>query len=144
MQATIDKLVPGGQSIATLNDGKKAFIWNALPGETVDFDVTKSKRSYCEGIATKISNPNEHRIAPKDDCYLSTSPWQIMDYAYELEQKRALVKECFTQQHIDIDKPDHNARSFSDPAHRRQQQRPDLDGHDACFSSSCRRSIRLQ
>ena len=103
MQATIDKLVPGGQGIATLEDGKKAFIWNALPGETVDFDITKNKRSYCEGIATKIANPNPHRIAPKDDCYLATSPWQIMDYDYELEQKRALVKECFAQQHIDIE-----------------------------------------
>lgn len=63
MQAKIDKLVPGGQGIATLEDGKKAFIWNALPGETVDFDITKDKRSYCEGIATTISNPNPHRIA---------------------------------------------------------------------------------
>ena len=92
MQAKIDKLVPGGQGIATLEDGKKAFIWNALPGETVDFDITKNKRSYCEGVATKIENANAHRIAPKDECYLATSPWQIMDYDYELEQKRELVK----------------------------------------------------
>ena len=103
MKAEIDKLVPGGQGIATLEDGKKAFIWNALPGETVDFDITKNKHSYCEGIATAISSPNPHRIAPKDECYLSTSPWQIMDYAYELEQKRELVKECFAQQHIAIE-----------------------------------------
>lgn len=103
MQAKIDKLVPGGQGIATLEDGKKAFIWNALPGETVDFDITKDKRSYCEGIATTISNPNPHRIAPKDECYLATSPWQILDYPYELEQKRELVKECFMQNHINIE-----------------------------------------
>ena len=100
MQAKIDKLVPGGQGIATLEDGKKAFIWNALPGENVDFEVTKNKRSYCEGIATKIENPNQHRITPKDECYLATSPWQIMDYDYELAQKRLLVQECFAQQHI--------------------------------------------
>ena len=103
MQAKIDKLVPGGQGIATLEDGKKAFIWNALPGETVDFDITKNKRSYCEGVATKIENASAHRIAPKDDCYLATSPWQIMDYDYELEQKRELVKECFTQNHINVE-----------------------------------------
>ena len=103
MQAKIDKLVPGGQGIGTLEDGKKAFIWNALPGETVDFAITKNKRSYCEGVATKIESANPHRIAPKDACYLATSPWQIMDYGYELEQKRALVKECFAQNHIDIE-----------------------------------------
>lgn len=103
MQAKIDKLVPGGQGIATLEDGKKAFIWNALPGETVDFDITKNKRSYCEGVATKVENASAHRIAPKDECYLATSPWQIMDYDYELEQKRELVKECFTQNHINVE-----------------------------------------
>lgn len=103
MIAKIDKLVPGGQGIATLDDGKKAFIWNALPGETVDFDVTKSKRSYCEGVATKIETTSPHHITPKDDCYLATSPWQIMDYDYELAQKRELVKECFAQNHISIE-----------------------------------------
>ena len=103
MQAKIDKLVPGGQGIATLEDGKKAFIWNALPGETVDFAITKNKRSYCEGVATKIETASSHRIAPKDECYLATSPWQIMDYDYELEQKRELVKECFAQNHIDVE-----------------------------------------
>lgn len=30
---TIDKLVPGGQGLATFSDGKKIFLWNALPGE---------------------------------------------------------------------------------------------------------------
>jgi len=103
LQATIDKLVPGGQGIATLDDGKKAFIWNALPGETVEFIVTKNKHSYCEGVATKIENASAHRIAPKDECYLATSPWQIMDYDYELQQKRALVKECFAQNHLSIE-----------------------------------------
>ena len=103
MFAKIDKLVPGGQGIATLEDGKKAFIWNALPGETVDFAITKNKRSYCEGVATKIETASSHRITPKDECYLATSPWQIMDYDYELEQKRELVKECFAQNHIDVE-----------------------------------------
>ena len=54
MQATIEKLVPGGQGLATLENGKKAFIWGALPGELVEFEITKDKKSYCEGIATKI------------------------------------------------------------------------------------------
>lgn len=102
MHAKIEKLVPGGQGIATLEDGKKAFIWNALPGETVEFNVTKNKRSYCEGVATKIIESSTHRIEPKDACYLATSPWQIMDYDFELQQKAELVRECFTQNHIDV------------------------------------------
>ena len=100
MEAKIEKLVPGGQGIATLEDGKKAFIWNALPGETVIFDITKNKKSYCEGVATKIIEASPLRITPKDDCYLATSPWQIIDFTEELKQKQLIVEECFRQQHI--------------------------------------------
>ncbi|MBR0133993.1 class I SAM-dependent RNA methyltransferase [Candidatus Saccharibacteria bacterium] len=103
MQAKIDKLVPGGQSIATLENGKKAFIWGALPGEIVEFETTKDKRSYCEGIATKVLQAAPERIAPQDDCYLATSPWQILDYTEELKQKSIITKECFLQQHLNLE-----------------------------------------
>lgn len=103
MNAKIEKIVPGGQGIATLEDGKKAFLWNALPTEEVEFEVTKNKKSYCEGIATRIIQQAPSRIEPKDNCYLATSPWQIIDYSEELKQKQLLVEECFRQQHINID-----------------------------------------
>ena len=102
--AIIKKLVPGGQALATLADGKKAFIWGAMPGETVEFELTKNKKTYCEGVAIRIiANPSEHRVAPKDDCYLSTSPWQSMDFSYELQQKSELTRECFRQNHLNLD-----------------------------------------
>ncbi len=103
MKATIEKIVPGGQGIATLEDGKKAFLWNALASEEVDFEITKNKKSYCEGIATQIIKKSPSRIEPKDPCYLATSPWQIMDYAEELRQKQLIVEECFRQQHIPVE-----------------------------------------
>lgn len=102
--AIIEKLVPGGQALATLADGKKAFIWGAMPGETVEFELTKNKKTYCEGVAIRIiADPSEHRVAPKDDCYLSTSPWQIMAFSYELQQKSELTRECFRQNHLNLD-----------------------------------------
>lgn len=92
----IDKIIPGGQGIGTLADGKKAMFWNVLPGETVtEFLPTKIKSHYIEAIATKVVDPSPHRIEPRDNCYLSTSPWQIMDYAYELKQKSLLIKDIF-------------------------------------------------
>ena len=100
MQATIEKLVPGGQGLATLEYGKKAFIWNALPSETVEFEITKDKHSYCEGIATKILQSVDERIVPRDECYLATSPWQIIDWETELIAKSQLVEECFAQNHL--------------------------------------------
>ena len=101
--AQIEKLVPGGQGIATLASGKKAFIWNALPGETVDFTITKQKTSYCEGLATRIIHASSARISPRDDCYLATSPWQIIDYAEELRQKQQLVSACFEQHQLQLE-----------------------------------------
>ena len=102
---TIDNLVPGGQGIGTREDGIKGFFWNALPGETItEYYLTKKKSHYFEAIATKIENPSGHRIEPLDECYLSTSPWQIMDYDYELDQKSELLSEVFRQNSLDCPK----------------------------------------
>ena len=103
----MEKLIPGGQALATDADGRKFFFWNALPGETVtDYEVTKQKSHYSEAIATQIENPSPHRVTPQDPCYLSTSPWQIMDYDYELAQKQSLVVEIFREHNIIIDTPE--------------------------------------
>ena len=101
----IEKLVPGGQGIGSDENGKKGFFWNALPGETVKrYTITKNKSHYFEAIAEEIENPSARRIAPKDACYLATSPWQIMDYDYELTQKSELLKEQFRQVGIELPK----------------------------------------
>ncbi len=103
----IEKIVPGGQGIGTLEDGKKIFLWNVLPGEEVEeFLITKKKSKYLEGIATKISKKSRHRVEPKDECFLSTSPWQIFDYQFELKTKGEIVKECFFQNGIEIEAPE--------------------------------------
>ena len=102
----VEKIIPGGESLGTLPSGKKIFFWGALPGETVvEYQTTKKKSSFEEAIATKIENPSSHRVAPKDACYLSTSPWQIMDYNYELQLKAELVVEIFREHQITIEKP---------------------------------------
>lgn len=107
----IEKLVPGGQALGTLNQGdnagKKIFLWNALPDEIVsECLVTKSKSHYLEAIATKIDRASSARSVPRDDCYLATSPWQIMDYDYELAQKSALLDEIYRQQGIPLNDVD--------------------------------------
>lgn len=103
----IEKIVPGGQGLGTLEDGRKVFLWNALPGEEVEeFEITKKKSKYLEGVATKIQNPSKFRVEPKDECFLSTSPWQIFDYGFELSEKAKIVQECFRQNGIEVLLPD--------------------------------------
>lgn len=103
----VQKFVPGGQALGTLSDGpeagKKIFFWGALPEETVTaFTPTKIKSHYVEAIAESVAAPAPQRVAPRDDCYLSTSPWQILDFAAELAAKRDLVRECFRQHQVDL------------------------------------------
>ena len=102
----VEKFIPGGFSIGTNEDGKKIFFWNALPGEVVEeFQITKDKPSYAEAIATRVSEYSPYRVDPHDNCFLSTSPWQILNYDYELEQKSLLIKEVFREHDIDIGQP---------------------------------------
>ena len=103
----VQKFVPGGQALGTLSDGpeagKKIFFWGALPGETVTaFTPTKIKSHYVEAIAESVAAPAPQRVAPRDNCYLSTSPWQILDFTAELAAKRDLVRECFRQHQVDL------------------------------------------
>lgn len=98
----IEKMIPGGQALGTLTSGKKIMLWDALPGEIVTKClIAKNKSSYAEGIALEYQRPSQFRVAPRDNCYLSTSPWQIMTYAYELEQKQQLLLEIFRQQKLE-------------------------------------------
>ena len=94
----VEKLIPGGQALATLASGQKIFLWDALPGEIITrARLTKTKSHYLEAIALDREQPSSHRIAPRDPAFLATSPWQVLSYDYELEQKRALLQEIFRQ-----------------------------------------------
>lgn len=91
----IEKLVFGGQALGHTPDGKPIFAWNALPNEVVDVQVTKVKQGNREGIATKIHRPSAHRIDPREEHFLSTSPWQVMSYEHELYWKKAIAQETY-------------------------------------------------
>lgn len=107
----LDKFVPGGQVIATvkLEDGaeKKAFIWGGLPDEKVEFVVTKKRAGIYEGVVENVLTKSSFRVKPKDKVsYLSTSPWQILDWQYELKTKAELTQQFFAQQKITTPLPD--------------------------------------
>lgn len=94
----IEKIIPGGQGIGTLASGKKVLLWNVLPGEIVKTaTITKDKSHYCEGIALEFLETSPRRIAPIDDCFLATSPFQIMSYPDELQLKAELLEETLRQ-----------------------------------------------
>lgn len=101
----IEKFIPGGQALGTLENGKKIFLWNTIPGEVVSkVELTKEKSHFAEGVAIEIECEANERVQPKDACYLATSPWQILDYDYELVQKRELLQEILAQHKVILPK----------------------------------------
>jgi 23S rRNA (uracil1939-C5)-methyltransferase len=108
-EVVIEKLVHGGQGLGTLADGRKVFVWNALPGETVRVRIIKKKRSYAEAIAEEILKASPERIDPLEDNYLATSTWQMMTFEAENRYKSAIVKELFTHEGVVI--PNENMES---------------------------------
>jgi 23S rRNA (uracil1939-C5)-methyltransferase len=96
---TLEKFVNGGQALGYFKDGlklKPVFAWGCLPGEKVDVLVTKSRKGVLEGIAQDIKLKAENRVQPKnEEEYLSTSPWQVLDFKFENETKLNLLKQTF-------------------------------------------------
>jgi 23S rRNA (uracil1939-C5)-methyltransferase len=101
-EVTISKMVHGGQGLGELAEGLKVFVWNALPGETVKIRIIKEKRSYAEAIAEEIIIPSPQRIPAMEANYLSTSPWQIVNFTTENEYKKDIVAELFAGAKIEL------------------------------------------
>lgn len=100
--ARVTKLVAGGQGLGELPDGKKVFVWNALPGEDVRVRVFKRRSSYVEAIAEEIVRAAPERVTPREANYLATSPWQIMTFDAENRYKKNIVEDILKQHGITV------------------------------------------
>lgn len=90
------KIVGEGKALGR-HDGKVVFAYGVLPGETARVRVTLEKRNFMEAEIIEVLTPSPARIAPKEDHYLSCSPWQIMDYPIQAETKKGLVEDLLYQ-----------------------------------------------
>src|SRR3990167_6752304 len=106
VEATLDKIVGGGQTLGQLDYGKKLFAWGGLPGEKVQVQLTKKKSNLVEGIVTDVDTTSSDRVDPRDpESYLSTSPWQIVRFEAEQHYKSALIEEAFELHDIVLPRP---------------------------------------
>lgn len=106
VHAKFDKIIGGGQALATLDTGKKLFAWGGLPDEEANVQVTKKKSKLLEGYVTEVLKASKDRVEPRDpDSYLSTSPWQIMTMEAEQRYKAALIVEAFEMHSVVLPNP---------------------------------------
>lgn len=90
----IEKLVFGGQGMGYW-DNKAAFVWNALPGEDVEVDITYNKKTHSEGTAIGVSNPSPDRIEPLEDHASICSAWSVMTLDAEQRWKEETAREAY-------------------------------------------------
>ena len=128
-EISVEKLVHGGQGLGELADGRKVFVWGALPGERVLVRITKKKKSFAEAIAEQIIVPSPDRIEPRETNYLATSPWQILELAAENRAKQAIVAELFAHEHLAL--PDFSVQSAGDEWHYRNKMEYSFWGDEA-------------
>jgi 23S rRNA (uracil1939-C5)-methyltransferase len=100
---SLEKIIGGGQALATMEDGRKLFVWGGLPTEQVEVQLFRKKNSFAEGYVVNVITPAKDRIDALDPgSYTSTSPWQIMQFESEQKHKSALIEEAFKLHNITL------------------------------------------
>ncbi|PIU20425.1 MAG: hypothetical protein COT18_02360 [Elusimicrobia bacterium CG08_land_8_20_14_0_20_59_10] len=100
------KIVGEGKALGR-SDGKVVFCYGVLPDETARVRTVIEKRNFIEAELLEILVPSPKRIPPVEDHYLSCSPWQVMDYAFQCETKKGLIEDLLyqtTRETIRLDK----------------------------------------
>ncbi len=79
-----------GVSVAKAPDGKVIFIPNVVPGDVVDVQTFKKRKSFYEGKAVKFHEFSEHRIEPICEHFgvCGGCKWQNMKYSQQLYYKQ--------------------------------------------------------
>jgi 23S rRNA (uracil1939-C5)-methyltransferase len=83
-----------GVSVAKAPDGKIVFITNVVPGDVVDVQTFKKRKSYYEGKAVRFHEFSEHRTEPVCQHFgvCGGCKWQNMKYEQQLYYKQNEVK----------------------------------------------------
>ena len=98
-----------GKSIAKAPDGKIIFVTNAVPGDVVDIQTKKKRKSYYEGTAIDFISLSEKRTNPKCEHFgiCGGCKWQHMDYQYQLYYKqKEIVNNLERIGHVNLPKID--------------------------------------
>ncbi len=94
-----------GRGVGKSPDGRVIFIPFSAPGDIIDVQVTKKRRSHMEGRIVKIHKASDKRTAPKCVHFglCGGCKWQHLDYKEQLTIKEETVKNNLIRiGHIDL------------------------------------------
>ena len=98
-----EKMVFGGDCIAKI-DGKTVFIPFALPGETLEIEITRQNRDYDCARIVNIVTPSPHRVTPFCKYYgiCGGCSLQHADSEYQKELRVQMLKSAFEREGITV------------------------------------------
>jgi len=82
-----------GKTVAKAPDGRVIFLPNAVPGDVVDIQTFKKRKSFYEGKATIFHKHSDKRIEPACEHFGTCGgcKWQNMAYEHQLFYKQKEV-----------------------------------------------------
>lgn len=93
----ITGLAEKGRGVARDAEGRVYFIQDAVPGDVVDVQVVRKKKSYREGVITKLHTASSHRVTPFcphfEHC--GGCGFQHVDYDFQVTEKERMVEDMF-------------------------------------------------
>ncbi|MGG1592737.1 23S rRNA (uracil(1939)-C(5))-methyltransferase RlmD [Terribacillus saccharophilus] len=116
IELTFEDLTHDGDGIGKV-DGYPLFVPYALPGETAQVKVIKTKKNFGFGKLMEITKPSPARVEPPCNVYIQCGGCQLqhMSYQLQLEMKQKQVQNAMKKighlEHV----PVHPALGMDDP-----------------------------
>lgn len=100
---TAEKMVFGGECMAHCN-GKNVFVPYAIPGETLEVEITKSYRDYDKARIVKVLTPSEKRVTPLCPLYGTCGGCNMQHIDSEFQQtiRKDMLSDCFAREGIAV------------------------------------------
>lgn len=94
-QIEITDVAAEGNALTRVND-MVVFVPFGAPGDIVDIQLTKKKKSYAEGRITCLRQPGDIRIEPRCSHFTVCGGcrWQHLPYDFQLKCKQQQVKDA--------------------------------------------------
>lgn len=146
----IEKLIFEGYGLGHSADGKSVFVRKAVPGDLLEVETIKVKKSYDEAVIRKIIEPSPHRISPRcpyfDNC--GGCDHQNISYTDQLRYKDQIIDEMIERNNIEIGErlaiiPGSDSEFFYRNSIRFEFVTQPIDPHTATYEVASPVSIRL-
>jgi 23S rRNA (uracil1939-C5)-methyltransferase len=99
VRLSIEKLVPGGQGFARLEDGRPVFVSGAFPGDVVEVDRLTEKKQYAHAETFRLSTASPERREPSCPVFHTCGgcDWMPLPEATQRDHKLRLVREALAR-----------------------------------------------